>query len=214
MPKLVLTISSPPTASYLLSLKTRDWIIVSAATPWNQHNIGSRAHAGHARGAKMTQSSTRNYGLEAFLRDLSCEDRLPGSGAAGAIALALAAACAAKAAAISLKHAPENEQLRHARRQLIAYIDAAIEGSDEDSERFARFLRQRSEAAARSVVAADLKLLALVDELSECLSRLDGQLRRGVSGDLVAARALIQAARTIQIENIEELSSNERPGAS
>lgn len=161
----------------------------------------------------MTQISTRNYGLEAFLRDLSCEDRLPGSGAAGAIALALAAACAAKAAAISLKHAPENEQLRHAHRQLIAYIDAAIEGSDEDSERFARFLRLRSEAAARSVVAADLKLLALVDELTECLSRLDGQLRRGVSGDLVAARALIQAARTIQIENIEELSSNERPGA-
>ena len=155
----------------------------------------------------MKQIHTRNYGLEAFLRDLSSADRLPGSGAAGAIALALAAACAAKAAGISLKHAPENEELRQARAKLMAYIDAAIEGSDQDTERFARFLHQRSEAAARSVVAADLKLLALVEELTESFARLDEQVRRSVSGDLVAARALTQAARTIQIENIEELSS-------
>jgi hypothetical protein len=156
----------------------------------------------------MPHISTRHYDLEAFLRDLSSEDRLPGSGAAGAIALALAAACAAKAAAISLKHAPENEELQQARAKLLAYVDAAIEGSDEDIERFARFLRQRSEAAARSVVVADLKLLALVDALTESLARLDNQVRQSVSGDLVAARALAQAARTIQTENIEELSSN------
>lgn len=155
----------------------------------------------------MTQISTRDYGLEAFLRDLSSADRLPGSGAAGAIALALAAACAAKAAVISLKHAPANEQLQQARAKLLAYVDAAIEGSDEDTERFARFLRLRSEAAARSVVAADLKLLALVDELTQSLAGLDDQVRQNVSGDLVAARALAQAARTIQTENIEELSS-------
>jgi formiminotetrahydrofolate cyclodeaminase len=154
----------------------------------------------------MTQISTRHYGLEDFLRDLSSEDRLPGSGAAGAIALALAAACAAKAAAISLKSAPENEQLQQARAKLLAYVDAAIEGSDEDIERFARFLRLRSAAAARSVVAADLKLLGLIDELMQSLARLDDQVRRCVAGDLVAARALAQAARTIQIENIEELS--------
>jgi formiminotetrahydrofolate cyclodeaminase len=154
----------------------------------------------------MPHISTRHYDLEAFLRDLSSEDRLPGSGAAGAIALALAAACAAKA--ISLKHAPENEELQQARAKLLAYVDAAIEGSDEDIERFARFLRQRSEAAARSVVVADLKLLALVDALTESLARLDDQVRQSVSGDLVAARALAQAARTIQTENIEELSSN------
>jgi len=158
----------------------------------------------------MTQINTRDYGLEAFLKDLSSADRLPGSGAAGAIALALAAACAAKAAAISLKHAPQNEQLQRARAKLLAYVDAAIEGSNEDSERFARFLRLRSEAAARSVVAADLKLLALVNELTESLAGLDDQVRESVSGDLVAARALTQAARTIQIENIEELSSNGR----
>ncbi|HEY6922862.1 MAG TPA: cyclodeaminase/cyclohydrolase family protein [Steroidobacteraceae bacterium] len=157
---------------------------------------------------------TRNYGLEAFLEDLSSEDRLPGSGAAGAIALALAAACAAKAAAISLKHSPENEELRQAHTKLMTYIDAAIEGSDEDSERFARFLRLRTEAAARNVVAADLKLLALVDGLTESLASLDDQVRRSVSGDLAAARALAQAARTIQSENIKELSSGERPGTS
>ena len=132
----------------------------------------------------MTQTSTRHYSLEAFLRDLSSEDRLPGSGAAGAIALALAAACAAKAAAISLKHAPGNEQLQQAHAKLLAYVDAAIEGSDEDIERFARFLRLRSEAAARSVVVADLKLLGLIGELTESLARLDDQVRRNVSGDI------------------------------
>lgn len=162
----------------------------------------------------MTQISTRHYGLEAFLRDLSSEDRLPGSGAAGAVALALAAACAAKAAAISLKHAPENEQLQQARAKLLAYVDAAIEGSDEDIERFARFLRVRTEAAARSVMAADLRLLALIDELTESLAGLDDQVRRNVSGDLVAARALTQAARTIETENIGELSSGATPHGS
>jgi hypothetical protein len=48
--------------------------------------------------------------------------------------LALAAACAAKAAAITLKHTPANAQLLQARHQLLAHIDAAIEGSDKDSD--------------------------------------------------------------------------------
>jgi formiminotetrahydrofolate cyclodeaminase len=157
----------------------------------------------------MTQvDKTRNYRLEDFLKDLSSGDRLPGSGAAGAIALALAAACAAKAAAITLKHAPDNSQLRQAHEKLVSYVDAAIEGSDEDMERFTRFLRLRTAEAARSVVAADQKLLALISELTESLQMLDDQVRRSVSGDLAAARALAQAARAIQVENIKELSSD------
>jgi formiminotetrahydrofolate cyclodeaminase len=39
---------------------------------------------------------TRRYRIEDFLKNLSSDDRLPGSGAAGAIALALGAACAAQ----------------------------------------------------------------------------------------------------------------------
>ena len=108
-----------------------------------------------------------------------------------------------------MKHAPENIQLRQARENLISYIDAAIEGSDEDIERFARFLRLRSAEAAQSVVTADQKLLALIGKLTESLETIDEQVRRSVSGDLVAARALTQAARTIQVENIKELSSRE-----
>jgi formiminotetrahydrofolate cyclodeaminase len=150
---------------------------------------------------------TRNYRLEDFLRDLSSEDRLPGSGAAAAIALALAAACAAKAAAVTLKHAPDDSQLRQAHARLVSYIDAAIAGSDEDMERFTRFLRLRSAEAARAVAAADQKLLALINAVTGSLELLDQQVRRSVSGDLAAARALIQAARTIDVENIRELSS-------
>src|SRR6185437_14262292 len=156
----------------------------------------------------MTQAGeTRNYRLEDFLRDLSSDDRLPGSGAAGAIALALAAACAAKAAAITLKHAPDNAPLRVAHENLVSYIDAAMEGSDEDMQGFTRFLRQRSAEAAQSVVRADRKLLELVEQLTRSLEVLNAEVRQSVAGDVVAARALTEAARAIHVENIKEVSS-------
>jgi formiminotetrahydrofolate cyclodeaminase len=148
---------------------------------------------------------TRDTSLEDFLRDLSSDSGRAGSGAAGAIALALGAACAAKAAAISLKHDPNNDQLREARGQLLAHIDAAIEGSDDDSKLFARFLRHRSRLAAESVISADQKLLERVDELTAILESIDPQIRQNVAGDIVAARALSVAARAIQIENIAEM---------
>jgi len=149
--------------------------------------------------------NTRDARLEDFLRDLSSDDGHAGSGAAGAIALALAAACAAKAAAITLKHAPDNEHLRQARGQLLEHINAAIEGSDDDSELFARFLKRRSRLAAESVISADQKLLERVDELTAILESIDPQIRKNVAGDIVAARALSVAARAIQIENIAEM---------
>jgi hypothetical protein len=149
--------------------------------------------------------NTRDARLEDFLRDLSSEDGRAGSGAAGAIALALAAACAAKAAAITLKHTPANAQLLQARGQLLAHIDAAIEGSDNDSERFLQFLRHRSSLSAQRVISVDEKLLDLIDELAVILESIDPQIRQSVAGDLVAARALSTAARTIQVENIAEM---------
>jgi len=143
--------------------------------------------------------------LKDFLRDLSSEEGRTGSGAAGAIALALAAACAAKAAAITLKHEPANAPLRQAHEQLLAYIDAAIEGSDDDTQRFRKFLQNRSTQAAQRVISADEKLLGLVNEVAGILEALDPQIIQAVAGDLVAARALSDAARTIQVENISEM---------
>jgi formiminotetrahydrofolate cyclodeaminase len=140
-----------------------------------------------------------------FLRDLSSPDRHTGSGAAGAIALALAAACAAKAAAITLKHEPANTRLLQARDQLLTHIDAAVRSSNEDTDRFAEFLRHRSKQTAQSVISADSKLLVLIDDVATILEALDPQVRQNVSGDLVAARALSSAARAIQIENIAEM---------
>jgi len=143
--------------------------------------------------------------LTDFLRDLSSEEGRTGSGAAGAIALALAAACAAKAAAITLKHEPTNTPLHLAREQLLAYIDAAVKGSDDDTQRFRKFLASRSRQAAESVISADEKLLDLVNEVAGILEALDPQVRQNVTGDLVAARALSDAARRIQLENIAEM---------
>src|SRR4051812_33945526 len=101
----------------------------------------------------MTRTKSQDFRLEDFLRDLS-SDGGPGSGAAGAIALALAAACAAKAAAITLRHEPGNVQLSEARKQLLTCVDAAVEGSDDDTQRFRRFLRQRNKQTAESVISA------------------------------------------------------------
>jgi hypothetical protein len=115
----------------------------------------------------------RDARLEEFLQDLSSDEGRTGSGAAGAIALALAAACAAKAAAITLKHSPDNVQLLEARDKLLAHIDAAIEGSENDSERFLQFLRHRSRLTAQRVISADEKLLDLVDELAVILESID-----------------------------------------
>jgi methenyltetrahydrofolate cyclohydrolase len=148
---------------------------------------------------------TRNARLEDFLHALSSDEGLPGSGAAGAIALALGAACAAKAAALTLKHAPDNAPLRQAHSQLMACMDAAVEGSDTDSKRFASFLHRRSTEAADSVIAADQALVSLVDTVTALLETLDPQVRKSVAGDLVAARALNNAARIIQTENISEM---------
>ncbi|MEJ1963176.1 MAG: cyclodeaminase/cyclohydrolase family protein [Gammaproteobacteria bacterium] len=150
-------------------------------------------------------TKTRDARLADFLRELSSENGRAGSGAAGGIALALAAACAAKAAAITLKHAPANSRLHEARGQLLAHIDSAIEGSDDDTERFAQYLHHRSLQAAQNVISADERLLSLVDELAAVLEALDPQIRQNVTGDLVAARALSTAARAIQVENIAEL---------
>ncbi len=140
-----------------------------------------------------------------FLRQLSSGAGLPGSGAAGAIALALAAGCAAKAAGLSLKRCPDNLALAEGREKLLHCMEQALQGSDADSERFAQFLDRRDAQTADRVIAVDRSLLALVDAINATIDLLDPQVRHDVLGDLAAARALSEAARTIQAHNISEM---------
>jgi hypothetical protein len=155
----------------------------------------------------MTEADhTRKSRLGDFLRELSSGAGQPGSGAAGAIALALAAACAAKAASLSLKYASGNVELRRARDELLTAIDQALRGSDEDAGYFAEFLRRRTSEAAENVMAADRRLLDLVDDVMKLLVTLDPQVRSDFAGDIVAARALSVAARTIHTENLATLA--------
>jgi hypothetical protein len=149
---------------------------------------------------------TRKSRLGDFLRELSSDAPQPGSGAAGAIALALAAACAAKAASLSLKYASGNTELRRARDELLVAIDEALRGSDQDAGYFAEYLRWRTNEAAENVIAADRRLLKLVDAVMELLEALDPQVRSDFAGDIVAARALSEAARTIHTENLAGLA--------
>jgi formiminotetrahydrofolate cyclodeaminase len=149
--------------------------------------------------------ANEDHSFGRFLRELSSGEGLPGSGAAGALALALAAGCAAKAAALSLKRFPDNEALSDARTKLLRCMEQALQGSDEDAERFAQFLRRRDSDAAERVIAADRSLLDLVDAINAMIDQLDPQVRHDVVGDLVAARALSEAARAIQAHNISEM---------
>jgi Formiminotransferase-cyclodeaminase len=143
--------------------------------------------------------------LGAFLRELSSPQGLFGSGSAAGVALALAAACAAKAAALTLKHRPDDLRLRSAHDNLLRQIDAATAGAEQDARRFAQFLHNRSSDSVQHVIAVDEKLLNIVDDVTAILESIEPYVQQSVAGDLVAARALAGAARTIQVENISEL---------
>ena len=111
----------------------------------------------------------------------------------------------ARPAAVSLRSdtdAPQNDvRVRVAVRGDPMPQKATIEvAQGANTYRFTRFLRLRTAEAARGVEASDLELSS---ELTEGLESLNGHVRRSVSGDLAAARALTQAARAIEAVRAE-----------
>jgi formiminotetrahydrofolate cyclodeaminase len=127
-----------------------------------------------------------------------------GAGAAGAVTLALAAACAAKAAAISLKHQPGNEALRRSLGTCERIGRFALAGADRDAEAFATFIRENTLGAVVELLREGDRLIRLIDILSEVLDKVATQVEAEMAGDVVAARALMDASRKIQLTNSAE----------
>jgi formiminotetrahydrofolate cyclodeaminase len=127
-----------------------------------------------------------------------------GAGAAGAVTLALAAACAAKAVAISIRHQPANDNLRRSLDAFERIGRFALSGADRDAAAFATFIRENTLGAVVELLREGDRLMRLVDILSEALDKIQAQVEPSMAGDVVAARALMDAARKIQLTNSAE----------
>jgi hypothetical protein len=127
-----------------------------------------------------------------------------GSGAAGAVTLALAAACAAKAAAISSKHQADNPALRRLKEISEKIAQFALAGADRDAQAFATFIREHTVGTVVQLLREGDKTVHLIDVLATTVDRLAPQIEPSMAGDLVAARALMAAARATALNNSAE----------
>jgi hypothetical protein len=118
--------------------------------------------------------------------------------------MAFAAACAGKALAISRKHRAADEVALAAQTQLQEVVRKSLERADVDSARFADFLHHKDQKTARALIEADQETQALAAELLVLLDRIEPGVHPVVSGDILAARALLGAAARIQERICEE----------
>jgi formiminotetrahydrofolate cyclodeaminase len=142
--------------------------------------------------------------LSELLAALASDHISPGSGTAGAAAMAFAAACAGKALAISRKHRAADEVALAAQTQLQEIVRKSLERADVDSARFEDFLHYKNQQTARALIEADQETQALAAELLVLLDRIEPGVHPVVSGDILAARALLGAAARIQDRICEE----------
>lgn len=159
----------------------------------------------HDRAARMNPTSgIAQLQVEHLIEAISDRGLSAGSGAAGAVTLALAAACAAKAATISFKHQPKNTDLTRLRNSLEELAQFALAGGDRDAQAFAVFVKEHTPGAASELQRQGAQTLHLIDVLCATVDQLAPQIEPTLAGDLVAARALMAAARTIQVSNSAE----------
>jgi hypothetical protein len=148
--------------------------------------------------------SIANLRVEELVAHISSTDVSPGAGSAGAVALALAAACASKAASVSLKHHPDELELRSALASFTKIARLALTDADRDSEAFAEFIHERDSAAIDRLVCEGEKVARLIATLATIIEEIEARIRPNMTGDLVAAKALMGAARRIQQRDEDE----------
>ena len=139
--------------------------------------------------------------VDELLARISSSDVTPGAGSAGAVALALAAACASKAVAISLKHAPDDLDLKAALASFARVARSALADADGDSVAFEEFMRSGTPAAISELVREGEDMAELIARLGSQIDQIEPRIRANMMGDLSAARSLIDAARSIQQRN-------------
>jgi hypothetical protein len=139
--------------------------------------------------------------IDSVLTALASDAPSPGSGAAAAVALAFAAACAGKAVSISLKH---GAVLKGKQEQLAKLAERSLQRADADAKYFEEYLRHKNAKTASNLLRADETSQHLAVEIREVLNEVEPHIHKVVKGDMIAARALLQAAATIEARLIEE----------
>jgi hypothetical protein len=124
-----------------------------------------------------------------------------GAGSAGAVALVLAAACAGKAVSVTLKHRSDDLELRSALASFTKIARFALIDADRDSEAFKEFVRERNPGAVERLVSEGENVAHLIAALETAVDEIDARVMPNMTGDLVAAKALIAATRRIQESN-------------
>jgi len=138
------------------------------------------------------------------ITELICSNAVtPGAGAAGALTLALAAACGGKAVTISLKHS-DDAHLHLALNRFEQLRRCALLEADDDTETFAAWVRDRDADATDGLIESEEKMARLINALLLTISEVEPYIRSNMVGDLIAARSLASAAKTIQITNEAE----------
>ena len=148
--------------------------------------------------------SIANLRVEELVAHISSTDVSPGAGSAGAVALALAAACASKAVSVSLKHHPDELELRSALAAFREIARLALSDADRDSDAFAKFVHERDSAAIDRLLCEGEKVAQLIARLATIIEQIEARIRSNMTGDLVAAKALMGAARRIQQRDEDE----------
>jgi formiminotetrahydrofolate cyclodeaminase len=138
------------------------------------------------------------------LTELICSNSVtPGAGAAAALTLALAAACGGKAVSISLKHS-DDARLHSALDRFQELCRCALREADDDAEAFAAWVRKRSVDATDELIESEERMARLVNALLITISEVEPFIRPNMVGDLIAAKSLASAAKTIQTTNEAE----------
>jgi formiminotetrahydrofolate cyclodeaminase len=150
----------------------------------------------------MQNSSGQTLGD--LLAALASDHISPGSGTAAAAAMALGAACAAKALVISRKHRAADQNALAAQTRLTDIIGRSLQRADTDSTCFEAFIRHKNQQTAGALISADQATQALARELADVLDDIEPSVHPVVSGDILAARALLDAATRIQSRICEE----------
>ncbi|MDP9066121.1 MAG: cyclodeaminase/cyclohydrolase family protein [Pseudomonadota bacterium] len=148
--------------------------------------------------------SIKDMSVSALMAHIGSERIAPGAGAAGAVALSLAAACAAKAIAITMKHRGLNSGLKTAFDQATCLAELALLDADRDARAFGDYIRAKSSTAAARLVAQSEHVARLIDTLQGLIHEVEEAVDPRMQGDLLAARALLAAARSIQESNETE----------
>lgn len=151
-----------------------------------------------------SQIELQHTTLTQFTSALASTRPSPGAGAAGAVALALAASCAAKAASLSARHHPEDPALEEAHRALLLLVGGALDEAAEDARAFEALIKG-DETATERLEAGGHRMLRLAEKIDAICIALQGRVIATMTGDLVAAAALLHAGRRVQKRNLAEV---------